>query len=77
MTKTEQGKRLWRVGFYVEVEVEAYEGEAILMADAACGFPGNWSPPRQPVETEGEFGRITAVAKILRSQALMVREVSE
>lgn len=74
---TSDRKRLWQVGFYVLVEVEAYDGEASLMANIACGWPGNWSPPREPTEVEGTLGQITAEARVLRSQALMVREVTE
>lgn len=70
------GKRRWRVGFYVEVEVDAWPQEAHLIAEAACGFPGDWRPPREPVAVEGPFdgGRIQAKALIVRSQALMVKE---
>lgn len=72
------GKRLMRVGFYVEVEVEAWPQEAHILAEAACGWPGDWRPPHDPVEVEGPFdgGRVTVKARILRSQALMVKPVA-
>jgi hypothetical protein len=65
----------WRVGFYVEVEVEAYEGEAVLMAEAATHWPGDWQPPHPPTVTSGRLGGRRVEAQILRSQALMVKEV--
>jgi hypothetical protein len=64
----------WRVGFYVEVEVDAYEGEAALLAEAACRWPGSLSPPREPVTTNGLINRTNVSARIIRSQALMVRK---
>lgn len=70
-----EGKVRWRVGFYVEVEVEAYEGEAAMMAEAACQWPGNWSPPREPITHLGELMRKPVEATVLRSQALMVKRV--
>jgi hypothetical protein len=63
----------WRVGFWVEVEVDAYEGEAALLAEQACGWPGSWSPPRDAVTTEGVINGKRITAQILRSQALMVK----
>lgn len=72
------GKQRMRVGFYVEVEVDAYEGEAHLLAEAACGWPGNWRSS-DPVEVEGPFdgGRVTAKARIVRSQALMIKPADD
>lgn len=77
MGMAEEGKRLWRVSFYVEVEVEAYDGEAHLIAEAACRFPGSWRPPHLAVETEGPLdgGRVTARGRMIRSEALMVKEI--
>lgn len=67
------GRQRWRVGFYVEVEVDAYEGEASIVAEAACDWPGSWSPPRDAIEVRGYLGDKLVAARILRSQALMVR----
>lgn len=67
----------WRVGFYVEVEVSAYEGEAAIVAEAACNWPGTWSPPRDAVETTGVINDRPVTARILRSQALMVTEAPD
>lgn len=68
-------RKRWRVGFYVEVELDAYEGEAAIVAEAACGWPGSWSPPHDAVISHGVINDKPITASILRSQALMVKEV--
>ena len=74
MSTDPTGKQRWRVGFYVEVEVDAYEGEAVLTANAACDWPGDWSPPRLPTTHDGVLSRQPVTARVIRSQALMVKE---
>ena len=66
----------WRVGFYVEVEVDAYNGEAAIIAEAACRWPGSWTPMHKPVITEGVVNDRKVAAHIIRSQALMVRPLA-
>jgi hypothetical protein len=72
----DDGRQTWRVGFYVEVEVEAYEGEAAIVAEEACHWPGTWSPPRAATETSGRLNGKPVKARILRSRALMVKPVA-
>ncbi len=71
-------RRTWRVGFYVEVEVDtAYGQEAAMVAEAACRWPGSWRPAHDPVTTEGHINGKPVVAHIIRSEALMVKESSD
>lgn len=71
------GRRRWRVGFYVEVEVDAYPGEASLVAEAACRWPGSWRPPHDPTTTTGVINSKQVTARIVRSEALMVTEATD
>lgn len=66
----------WRVGFYVEVEVDAYDGEAALVAEAACQWPGSWRPPLEPTTTTGVINDRPVTARIISSLALMARRVT-
>lgn len=61
------------VGFFVEVEVEAHPREAWLVAEAACGWPGEWRSVA-PVEVEGVINDKPVKARIVRSVALTTRE---
>lgn len=70
-------RQRWRVGFYVEVEVDAYEDEAALVAEAACNWPGSWRPPVDPVTVEGVINGKPVTARIIRSQGLMIRPLDE
>jgi len=74
---SEPTRTTWRVGFYVEVEVDAFDGEAALIAEAACRWPGSWTPMHQPVTTEGVINRRKVAAHIIRSEALMVRPLAD
>ncbi len=69
------GRTTWRIGFYVEVEVDAYEGEAVIVAEMATGWPGDWTPPRAALATYGVINGKRVTARILRSKALMVKPV--
>lgn len=72
------GKRTYRVGFYVEVEVDAYEGEAVLVAESACQWPGSGRvAAHQPVEVRGYLDTKPVKGRVMRSQALMVKEATE
>lgn len=65
-------RQRWKVGFFVEVEVIANEREAHFVAEAACGWPGDWRPPHDPVAVEGFIDGRLVTARIIRSQALTV-----
>lgn len=72
---TSPGRTAWRVGFYVEVEVNAYDGEAAIVAQAATGWP--WTRHHEPVEVEGFINRKPVTGRILSSQALMVKPTDD
>lgn len=69
-------RKQFRVGYFVTVDVMAYhESEAGIVGEAACGWPGDWSPPRDPVPVEGTINDHRVVGSIVRSQAMMVKEM--
>lgn len=73
---TARERSSWRVGFFVEVDVAAADGnDAALVAEVACGWPGDWSPPLDPVTCQGEIAGRPVVARIIRTKALMAKEV--
>lgn len=64
----------WRVGVFVTVDVEAYdEIGAWAVAEAACGWPGDWRPPHPPAAVSGELNGKPVSALITRSQTLTVQ----
>lgn len=72
----ESDKKVYQIGFYVKVEVEAVdEIDAIHIANAACDWPGDWQPPSAPIKHTGTIYKKPVEAEIVRSQALMVKAV--
>lgn len=68
-------KRMFRVGYFVSVDVEAFDaGEAGLVGEAALGWPGDWRPRHDPVPVEGVLNGYIVRASIVRSQALQVSD---
>lgn len=66
-------RKVFRVGFFVTVEVDSFhESEAAIMAEAACGWPGSWSPAHDPIPISGVINGHVVTARIIRSQAMMV-----
>lgn len=53
--------------------MEAHPREAWLVAEAACGWPGEWRS-NAPVEVEGVINDKPVKARIVRSVALTTRE---
>lgn len=69
-----ENRQVFRVGYFVTVDVEAFdEGEAALVGEAALGWPGNWSPPHDPVHHTGTLNGYIVRASIIRSQAMMAK----
>lgn len=70
--------RAWRIGYFVTVDVDAIdETDAIFAGERAAGWPGDWSPPHQPVEVHGDLNGHAVSARIIRSQVLMIKEKTE
>lgn len=61
------------VGIYVEVEVDAWPQEAGIVAEHACGFPGDWQPPHDRVRVQGEINGNIVYADLIRSRVLSVQ----
>lgn len=69
-------ERKWfRVVYAVTLDVLAFdEHEAAIVGEAAAGWPGNWSPPPEPIPVQGEINGWIVQGQLVRSQALMVKE---
>lgn len=68
-------RRTFRVGYFVWADVEAFSaGEAASVGEAAFGWPGDWSPPHEPVPYEGRLNQYIVRASIVRTRALMAHE---
>lgn len=63
-----------RVGFFVEVDVEAYEGEHAIVAQCATQWPENRRFD-EPVEVSGFINGKPVMAKIIKATPLMYGEV--
>lgn len=64
-------RRTFKVGFFAWVETEAFDAsEAGLVAEAALGWPGSWSLPHDPTESEGVLNGYRVKARLLRTQAM-------
>lgn len=71
-------KKKFRVGYFVWVDAEGYdESEASMVGEAALGWPGDWSPPGDPVDHEGLLNGHKVKASIIRSRAMMARELHD
>ena len=69
-------KNTYRIGFYVEVEVEAIDGvDAIHIANAACGWPGYFQPPLKPIKHTQSTRRGIVSASVTRSEGLMIKQM--
>jgi len=68
-------RQTYRIGFWVLVDAEGADAhDAIVAANGACGWPGDFQPPLRPIEHTGSVNRQPVTAKVIRSEALMVKE---
>jgi len=68
-------RKVVRVGYFVTVDVDAFdEREAGVVGEVACGWPGDWMPAHEPIPVEGVLNEHRVTARIVRTQALMVKE---
>lgn len=71
-------RKVFRVGYFVTVDVDAFDAsEATVVGECACHWPGNWSVPHEPVAVEGEINGYRVTARIVRSEALMVKPMDD
>lgn len=68
-------RKVYRVGYFVTVDVDAFdEQEAGIVGERACQWPGSWTQ-HEPVAVEGEIDGYRVTARIVRSEAMMVKPV--
>lgn len=68
-------RKVFRVGYFVTVDVDAFdEGEAAIVGEVACGWPGHHRS-REAIAVVGEINGYRVSARIVSSEALMVKPI--
>jgi len=73
-----EGLRPYRVVSVVTMEVDAHNlHDAGSIAQYAAGFPGNWRPPAEVIEVQGEVNGKRVTGRLLRSQEVSVSALDD